>query len=571
MHEILSHVFSWIPAQNASVLLPGIKAASLMSPEFIIACAPLAILCVLSVIPLWARLNDSPWIFTITHSLPFLLLTFQDSLGDAGQVIDGVGARYYMSEPLASLAHYWSYRLLHQPFNVGAKEAVAWSTRIGGIFYVFFIAAVSLRLYPDLSATRRLMHRLLFLTAGVSLMSYGYIENPPLALPAEQLWIFATLVFLNKPSHLTAAFSAAALALATATHGRVGFLFPALALALIIPSGTLLTRALRLITGSAVYFGLLAGLVAYIFYIEPNHISGGHYGNVTGGGNRRMFVDLSTIISRAHWEPYIRSLLIAGGVLVPLGLLRLITMWRRPRGLDIWCAGYLLADLIYLLLWEFDYGPYLDWDLIFSAVVPAILLTSRVLVPSRVPAICLVPFLLFTVYLTNTYAIMVNGAPLSPTFVTNSGPPMTTGPCAQPGLLRTYFEDPLLTQPISSPEADVPYHIYGPEGVQVPNPGRPVGASFDGFIKIPEAGRYRFFLIGQRNVRLRIGDRTLVDKWIDYEWRVTSEREIRFDAPGNYPMRIEFYSANQGFPLMLEIESARYLKRPISLGELCHD
>ncbi len=529
------------------------------------------VLCVLSVIPLWARLNDSPWIFAITHSLPFFLLTFQDSLGDAGQVIDGVGARYHMSEPLASLAHYWFFRLLHEPFNIGAKEAIAWSTRAGGVLYVFFIAQVSLRLYPDLSPTRRLLHRLLFLTAGVSLLTYGYVENPPLALLGEQLWICATLVFLNKPSYLNAILTAAALSLATATHGRAGFLFPALALALIIPRGSIVTRALRLITGCSAYFGLLAGLVGYIFYIEPNHISGGHYGNVTGGGNRQMFVALSTIITRDHWEPYIRSLLIAGGILAPVGLVRLITMWRNLSGLDLWCAGYLLADLTFLLLWEFDYGPYLDWDLVFSSVVPLILLASRVLVPSRAPAVLLLPFLLITVYLTNTYAVMANGAPLSPTLVTRSGPPMTTGPCAQEGLLRTYFEDPLLTQPISSPESDVPHHEYGPGGVHIPNPGRPVGATFDGFIKISEAGRYRFFLIGQRNVRMRIGDRTVVDKWIDYEWRVGAEREIRFDTPGNYPIRIEFYTANQGFPLMLEIESARYPRRKITINDVCHD
>jgi len=476
-----------------------------------------------------------------------------------------------MSEPLASLAHYWFFKFLHEPFNIGAKDAIAWSTRAGGIFYVFFIAKTSLQLYPDLSVTRRLMHRLLFLTAGVSLLCYGYVENPPLALPSEQLWICATLAFFASPSLLRASLCAAALALATATHGRAGFLFPALALGLIIPNGAITTRLTRLTTGSVVYFGLLGALVAYIFNVEPQHISGGHYGNVTGGGNRQMFVDLSVIFTRAHWEPYLRSLIIAGGILVPIGLTRLVTMWREPSGLDIWCVGYLLADLVFLLLWEFDYGPYLDWDLVFSAVVPAILLTSRVIVPSGAPAILVLPFLLLNVYLSNTYAVMANGAPLAPTLVTISGPPMTTSQCAAPGLLRTYFQDPLLTQPISSPESDVPHHEYGPGGVLVPNPGHPVGATFDGFIKIPEAGRYRFFIVGQRNVRMRIGDRTLVDKWIDYEWRVGAEREIRFDSPGNYPIRIEFYTANQGFPLMLDIESARFPRRKITMDDLCHD
>lgn len=571
MTEILSPLFTWIPAQNSAVVSHGLATASLTSPDFLLVCLPLTILCLLSVIPAWARLNDSPWIFTLTHSLPILTLTFADSLGDAGQVIDGVRARYHMSEPLASLTHYWFFRLLHEPFNIGAKDAVAWSTRAGGVLYVFLIAKVSLRLFPQLAPTRRLLHRLLFLTAGVSLLSYGYIENPPLALPAEQLWILATLAFLANPSYINTCLCGATLALSTAMHGRVGFLFPALALGLITPSGTLVNRALRLTTGSVVYFGLLGAFVAYIFNVEPNHISGGHYGNVTGGGNRQMFVALGTITSRAHWEPYLRSLVIAGGILLPFGLLRLITMWRKPSSLDIWCFGYLLADLIFLLGWEFDFGPYLDWDLVFSAAMPAILLTSRVLAPSRVPTICFLPFLLANVYLSNLYAVMVNGAPFSLTLVPKAGPPMTTGPCATPGLSRTYFNDPLLTKQVSAPEVDIPHHEYGPGGFQVPNPGQSVGATFDGFIKIPEAGRYRFFITGQRNIRMRVGDRTLVDKWIDYEWRVGAEREIRFDSPGNYPIRIEFYTEVQAFPLLLDIESARYSRRKITLNDLCHD
>jgi hypothetical protein len=134
--------------------------ASLSSSAFLIACSPLAILCLLSVIPWWAKLNDSPRVFTITHSLPSLLLTFLNSLGDAGQVIDGVTSRYHMSEPLATWSHYWFFRLLHEPFNIGAKDAVTWSSRVGGVFYVFFIAKVSLQLFPDVTPSPRLVHRL---------------------------------------------------------------------------------------------------------------------------------------------------------------------------------------------------------------------------------------------------------------------------------------------------------------------------------------------------------------------------------------------------------------------------
>jgi hypothetical protein len=225
---------------------------------------------------------------------------------------------------------------------------------------------------------------------------------------------------------------------------------------------------------------------------------------------------------------------------------------------------------VYVLGWEFDYGPYIDWDLVFSAATPLILMASLVLVPSRIPVLCFTPFLLGSVYLSNTFAVMVNGAPLARNTVPLAHPAPASALCQHSGLLRTYYEDAALSVPIGAPEADVPHHEYGPSGIPLPAPGKPLGAVFAGYISIPEAGRYRFFLLGQRNVRLRIGDTLLVERWIDYEWRVSTEREIRFPEKGKYPIRIEFFSANAGFPLQLEIESARYRRRKIVLDDLCH-
>lgn len=571
MHDILAPLFSWIPGQNAAVVKHGLAIASSVSPAFLLACAPLALLCILSLSARWARLNDSPWIFALTHSLPFFVLTFQDSLGDAGQVIDGVHVRYHMSEPLATWTHYWFFRLLNEPFNIGAKDAIAWSSRVGGLVYTFLIAQVSWRLYPDLTPSRRLLHRLLFLTAGVAFLCYGYIENPPLALPAEQLWILTSLIFFANPRLWNAAVCAAALALATAIHGRVGFLFPALAFGLVIPAGSIATRLARLTVGCFTYFGLLGALVAYIFYVEPHYISGGAYGNVTGGGNRQMFVPLNLIFTRVHIEQYLRPLLIAGGILIPVGVLKLFTMWRKPSRLDLWCLGYLAADLVYLLLWEFDYGPYIDWDLVFSAAVPLILITSRTIVPSRVSMVCFLPFLLASVFLSNTFATMANGGPLVRITPPTATLPASTTACATQGLRRTYYKGPALIEAIGVAEADIPHHAYGPGGVTLPKTDGHVGGRFDGQIVIPEPGRYRFFITGQRNVRMRIGEHLLLDRWINYEWRVSAEREVEFPAAGRYPISIEFYSEVNAFPLMLEIESSKYRRRKIQIEELCHD
>jgi len=570
MYDFFYSLFSWIPLQHLAVVQGCLPMATLTSPEFLIACAPLAILCLLSLFSWWARLNDSPWVFAVTHSIPFFVLTFNDSLGDAGQVTENIGARYHMSEPLATWTHYWFFKFL-APYNIGAKDAIAWSSRVGGLFYCLFIAMASMRLYPDLSPSRRLLHRLMFLTPGVAFLCYGYIENPPLALPAEQLWIVASLAFLANPSFLNVAGCAAALALTTAIHGRASFLFPALAVGYMLPPGSLLLRLARGAVGSVIYFGLLGALVAYIFYIEPHFISGGMQGNVTGGGNRQMFVQLSQIFTYEHLKRYLFPMLVAGGILAPLGIIRLLTMWFKPQRLDLWCLFYLAASLVYVLGWEFDYGPYIDWDLVFSAATPLILMASLALIPSRIPNLCFVPFLLGTAHLSNTFAVMVNGSPLALNTVPTAQPAAAPLTCQNPGLLRTYYEDAALSVPVGTPETDIPLHDYGQNGAPFPAPGKPLGASFTGQISIPEAGRYRFFLIGQRNVRLSIGDQPLVDRWINYEWRVTSEREINFPAPGKYPISIQFFSTNSSFPLQLEIESARYRRRKITIEELCHD
>ena len=563
-------LFDWIPQQPAAIVAKGLEMASPFASGFAIACLPLFILCLLSLSSRWVRFTDKPIIFAITHSIPFFLFSFQDSLGDSGQVISGVRSRYHMSEPLASWAHYWFFSLLHEPFNIGAKDAIALTSRVGGFFYLWFVAKISIQLFSDLSPSRRLVHRLIFTTASVAFLFYGYVENPPLALPGEQLWVLTSLVFLQIPSLKNLAMCSAALALATAFHGRVGFLFPALAFGCLIPTGTLFQRLQRLIFGSTVYFGLLSLMVAYIFLLDRSQISGGPYGNVLGGGNRQMFVAIDHIFSREHWEPLFRAMLVAGGAILPFALIRLVTMWYKPSATSIWCFGYLLANIVYLLLWEFDYGPYLDWDLVFSAVCPLLLIASIFVTRSKIPLFCIVPLLLATTYLSHTWVTLVNGGPLVLNLAPRASAPTTSVSCKIHGLKRTYYTEPELSTPVSTPEADIPYHEYGSIGIPFPVPGKPLGAIFEGYISIPKTGRYRFFILGQGNVRLSIAGHRLVNKWIGYEWRVSSEREINFELPGYYPIRIEFFSISSVFPLQLEIESAEYERRKITNDELCY-
>jgi PA14 domain len=564
-------LYDWIPQQPPAIVARALELATPGAPGFALACLPLFILCILSLSARWARFTDRPIIFALTHSIPFFLFTFQDSLGDAGQVLDGVRARYHMSEPLATWSHYWSFRFLHEPFNIGAKDAVGLTSRIAGFFYLFFVAKVSLKLYPDLSPTRRLLHRLVFLTAAISFLFYGYIENPPLALPAEQLWVLLSLTFLQVPTMGNLAKCSAALALTALLHGRASFLYPALAFGCLIPAGTLLKRLSRAVVGSLVFFGCIAAFVTYVFVIEPNHISGGHLGNVTGGGNRQMFVTMSQMFSAEHWQPIVRSLLIFGGLIAPLGLLRLFTMWRKPDAVSVWCLGYLAADVVYLFLWEFDYGPYIDWDLVASGVCPLLLMGSMLVVRSRIPAILILPLLLASSYISNTWAVLTNGAPLGLYLTPTAEAPSSTVSCTVKGLKRTYFKDANLSIPAGPAETDVPYHEFGPSTIAQVAPGATngLGGVFDGFVSIPKEGRYRFFVLGQGNFRFTVGGHTLVNRWVGHEWRVSADREIRFPSAGRYPIRLEFFTINQNFPVMLDVESADYERRKVTAEDLC--
>jgi hypothetical protein len=559
----MTALFDWIPPQR----LLGL---SFWSPQLFTACAPLVILCCLSLFKRWARLTDSPIVFALVYAAPFFLLTFQDSLGDSIQMMGGIHKRYYMSEPGTTWVNYWIFRFLHEPFNIGAKSAIALSSRLAGLAYLWLVARNSILLFPDQSASRRLVYRLMFFTAGVTLLFYGYVENTPLAVAGEQLWVLASIVFLQTPSFPHLFECGAALALATAFHGRAAFLAPAFILGCCIPSGSVGTRMKRAAAGGTVYFGLLALMVAYILLFDYQNISDGVFGNALGGGNRRMFVPLRLIFDKSHWLPILAALFIAGGVLSPCGLFAAVRALFKRQPLLLWALAYLLADIVYVLLWEFDFGPFLDWDLVFSAVGPFLLLASIAVTRSRVPVFLLLPFLLASAILSMAFATILNGGPLALTVIPRAASPVAASVCAHPGLRRTYFSDSQLRMPLGPSEPDLPNHAYGPDTMPFPTHGKPLGGVFEGYIKIPSPGRYRFFILAQGNLRFMIANHTLFERWTGFEWRITSEREMRFSEAGWYPIRLEFFSKVQDFAVKLEVESAGQERRAISMNDLCY-
>ena len=188
------------------------------------------------------------------------------------------------------------------------------------------------------------------------------------------------------------------------------------------------------------------------------------------------------------------------------------------------------------------------------------------------PVFLVLPFLLGSAIMSMAYATVVNGRPLALNMVPRAGLPAPNAICAHPGLRRTYFSDSQLTMPVGGPEPDVPIHEYGsPSGIPFPTPGKPFGGVFEGYIRIPSKGRCRFFILAQGNLRFSVANRMLFQRWTGFEWRITSEREMKFSEAGWYPIRLEFFSTVHTFSARLALESAGHEKKTISVDDLCHE
>jgi len=151
--------------------------------------------------------------------------------------------------------------------------------------------------------------------------------------------------------------------------------------------------------------------------------------------------------------------------------------------------------------------------------------------------------------------------------VPRAGAPVAETRCTHEGLRRTYFSDSHLTTPVGPSEPDVPDHLYPP--VSIPKP-IPLGGVYEGYIRIPLQGRYRFVIVAQGNLRFTVADRPLFERWSDFEWRITSERELRFEHDGWYPIRIENFSSLQAFPIYLTMESAGEEQKVVTMTDFCH-
>jgi len=555
---------SWIPAHR----FLGISATD---PRFLTLCAVFVILSLLACSSMWGRFTARPIVFACIYSTPFFLVGFHNFLGDSVQWRDSIHGRYYMSEPGATFIHHWAYRLLHEYFNVGVQSSIAFTSRIAGFLYLLVTARLSLRVLPDADPRSILLFRLAFFAAGVSLLFFGYVENTPLALPAEVLWMLSVVIFLQHPSWWNVIKSGAALALATFIHGRVSFIAPAFACACLIPTGSLWLRIRRAALGGFAYVGILAVVIAYIFLFDSRSILGNPFGNATGGGNRQMFINPEELLKWSHWLELISASLVSGGILVPLGLigtLRGAIVRRDP--VYLWVLSYVIADAIYLGFWEFDFGYFIDWDLIFSGALPLLFATALTIGRAKAPAFLIAPFLAVTAVISLAFGMVVNGTPFSSNITPTASSAAPASICKEKGLLRTYFADSALSNPVGPGESAVPWQEWIWPKVPGPLGSKPFGASYQGYIHVAAAGVHRIFLEATGNVRLIVGEQTLYERWSGFEWKVTAERDIEFPSEGWYPVTLQFYTTINAVPLKLSLESRSVRAHVPTAEELCY-
>jgi hypothetical protein len=315
---------------------------------------------------------------------------------------------------------------------------------------------------------------------------------------------------------------------------------------------------------------LLLGLaIGYIFLFERRYVLGNPFGNATGGGNRQMFVSVIQLTTWRHWREILSAALFGAGLLAPIGVaLAILRSIRKPEQIYTWLLGYALCSTIYLGFWEFDFGPFVDWDLIFSGAMPFILMTALTIATQRHCATWAIPTLAICSAATLFLGMVINGAPFSLNRAKVATPPETNQVCSSGGLLRTYFSDTELVTPMGDSYPALPKHEWGTPTEPLPN--NPFGVRYSGFIRITEPGRYRVSLVGTGNIRLIIGHQTLYERWSGFEWRVGAERQLRFPAAGWYPVLIEMSTGIHSVPLNLSLASNKTEMQTLRMEDLCY-
>jgi hypothetical protein len=269
----------------------------------------------------------------------------------------------------------------------------------GGVFVVAllgYVRALRCRFWEGLLLFAGLA------SAGYAAQFFGYIETTSLGLAALALFFAASAAALHsapgRPRTLALAGVFAALGIACTAHVGAATLLPA-CVALLAARGALdhgwPRGAVRGLTDPRAWgaFALL-GVVPFVLLVVLPFYVHGNFGNVMGGADRYRFVPWSYdqarlvsnnvyygMLSRLHFDDVASAFWIAAPLAIPQSAAAGWLLWTRRVRLPAEEMGLLFVLLVaaaastgMVLVWQFDFGIWGDWNIASCYLMPLALL-----------------------------------------------------------------------------------------------------------------------------------------------------------------------------------------------------
>lgn len=550
-------------------------------PEYFLFVGCCSIMCLVALLPGFCRkLLDRPIVFALFFSSLFFIIGFERDAGDAHDWIDWISGRYFMSEPGSTLIHHIFYKLLHKPFNLGAASVISFTSRLAGFASLVIVARISNILFQK--EFSRMLFRLFFYFSGVTLLFFGYIENTPLSVPFELLYLLFMVKWSLHNRDRYIYYAALFLSIASIIHGSVSFVFSSLIICLLVRYHSNFKNLLKVggIT-SATYLLTIALFVAWVFIMDRRGLVGGTFGNIMGGGDNKMFVPLFkrsewanyTFFSRRHFDDMFNLIFVGASCHVFVALLFIpMIVTSIKRGINAILFAYLVSRLALLFLWNCDWGFLLDWDLMIANVLPIVFISGYYLsrdTDSLVPRLAGISVLMAGVLVTVMFFFVFNGRPTTLAFFPSMRPIQGAEEnCLLEGLVTRYYSDKKLTKLVKESATDFPDHFYGLGGPIKEIPGPPFGIVWTGYLKIKNGGRHRFRFIVEDNYRLYLNDELIDERWTG-GGTYRADKEI-YLYPGLYRFRMDFFNNEKYGTVLSSWENACFERKKLTPGDFCH-
>lgn len=301
------------------------------------------------------------------------------------------------AEVLTSYIYFFVRRVVDhfRPGPNGLAAVVYTSCLSGGVF------AGASYLFADAFGRDRVEKTVVFLgaaLAGYSVMFLGYVETTQVELAATALF-FAAAAWALRPAGAgtkswRTALAVSAASLAFMAHGAGALALPAFIYFLVVARrgaeagpGRWLYRAFPALV---VLLSLLLVVVPYYLVLAEPFYFRGDFGNLSGGGDRIMFVPWKLVpglpksrlvyysmFSPHHLAEIFSAFLVAAPLSVPFIAAGATFILRRGRRYDAYEKRVLrllalaaAAALAVPLLWNHDYGIWGDWNLAACFLYP---------------------------------------------------------------------------------------------------------------------------------------------------------------------------------------------------------